>query len=225
MNTPTILRVPRALREGHEETAVGTLLEYFGAGPHRTPYTGAHFETIGHSSGLPTEPTSITALDLVAVSMLSVNVPASASIRILGEDSAHISALLSHVPPELALVDASPDYFLPDHPIGELWALLRSYDNVGPTITSKLLARKRPLLVPIYDEVVRHQYGIRDSRGFWAAMQRTIDEYNLWEHAITLRKLAGLSSIVSPLRIIDIVVWMSGQRNHQPDEAVEWATS
>ena len=84
---------------------------------------------------------------------------------------------------------------------------------MGPTTTSKLLARKRPRLVPIYDSVVASVYGIPDSRGYWRAMRTLVKTDNLWQRADQLRVRAGLSPLITPLRVIDIVVWMHGKTN------------
>ncbi len=58
------------------------------------------------------------------------------------------------------LVDEA-DGLTPDAPILLLEDELRSVADIGRTIATKLMARKRPRLVPIYDTVVGHvhEYG------------------------------------------------------------------
>ena len=60
---------------------------------------------------------------------------------------------------------------------------------MGPMRTSKLLARKRPRLVPIYDSVVKKEFQLKDSRGFWAGLRDALRENDnaLHSHALALR--------------------------------------
>jgi len=204
-------KIPWILERGHEAKAIELLSAYFGPDGKRTAYTGSHFETLGGAwDEGPAD--LITAGDLIAVSALSVDIPAAASIKILGTEADRITALLKQISRDLELPDASDEIVDAGAP-AELWSLLRELPGMGPTTTSKLLARKRPRLVPIYDSVVASVYGIPDSRGYWRAMRTLVKTDNLWQRADQLRVRAGLSPLITPLRVIDIVVWMHGKTN------------
>jgi len=122
------------------------LLDYFGPRGKRTAYTGAHFETLGGPWD-QVQSDEITAADLLAVTTLSVEIPAAASIRILGDDAGKIRDLLAAIPTDCDLPEASDELVDAGAP-AELWSLLRDLPGMGPTMMSKLIARKRPRLAP-----------------------------------------------------------------------------
>jgi hypothetical protein len=73
----------------------------------RTPfYTGAAFERFAGGGDHPLVANMFTADDLVAVSMLSVQVPPRAALRILLDDADSLSAYLADVPADVDLADA-----------------------------------------------------------------------------------------------------------------------
>jgi Family of unknown function (DUF6308) len=62
-------------------------------------------------------------------------------------------AYSSEIPVDVEIVDVDPQKLSAESPAGQLWELLRgARDGVGPTRTSKLLAAKRPRLLPIWDK-------------------------------------------------------------------------
>ncbi|OBH19502.1 DUF6308 family protein [Mycolicibacter sinensis] len=213
MTGQTTLRIPAVLDERSTDDAVKLLQDY------RNHYTGWHFETLGHPWNAPATINTVTAADLLALNTLSVQGSARASIEILGTGLAQeFTELLKQISPDLDLVDATDADIGNDSPANRLWQLCRPdgtsrWGHFGPVTTSKLLARKRPRLVPIYDSVVRDQYGLPDSRGLWSGMRAALqaDDRRLHRHAEMLRRRADLPDTVTPLRVIDIVVWMQGQ--------------
>ncbi len=116
-----------------------------------TSFTGRYFEQTYDRN----RPNEITANDIVAVSMLSVDIPPEVSHWLLNDGRDEISALLSEIPTNLDIWDA--DSLLDDagsSPLYGLWRTISGHDGMGPTKTSKLLAAKRPHLVPVQDRVV-----------------------------------------------------------------------
>lgn len=216
MTEYSALRMPTVLDEEFTDEAVELLRKY-------QEYSGWHFETLGHAWNDPATINTVTAADLLALNMLSVRGSAWASIEILGTDLAQeFTVLLEQISPDLDLVDATDADLGKDSPGDRLWKLCRRRPNTattprwkhfGPVTTSKLLARKRPRLVPIYDSVVGAQYGLNDSRGLWFRMREALlaDDRRLHNHAIRLHGRADLPETVTPLRVIDIVVWMHGK--------------
>lgn len=101
----------------------------------------------------------------------------------------------------------------------DLWDLLRrnlpgdSRWGIGPTTTSKLMARKRPHLIPIEDSVVNQviELGRGDSwRLWWEAFQAEGDY--LEERATKLRAEIGRPEL-STLRVFDVMLWLWGKAN------------
>ena len=104
---------------------------------------------------------SVGPADFVAVSMLSVNVPPEAAIRLLESDAAGIGMLLKQIPVGCDIVDVDPGVLSSESAAGRLWDLLRSgKDGLGWTTTSKLMAAKRPRQIPIWDSFVEQATGL-----------------------------------------------------------------
>lgn len=68
-------------------------------------------------------------------------------------------------------------------------------------------------MLPIYDSVIGTQLGLKDSRDHWVLMRDLVtrDGRALYERAERVREAAGLDSTVTPLRIIDVVLWRHGK--------------
>lgn len=100
----------------------------------------------------------------------------------------------------------------PNSPGTELYDLLRQRISFPRVATHKLLARKRPLLLPIRDTVVEQALGLGDPkdewwRPWWIAL--STDEA-LVLHLREIRQLAG-AQYLSLLRIADIVIWLQNR--------------
>lgn len=203
-----------------DNRAVEHIRTYFGQLPNGRPkYTGSRFETLG-GGGDRNEPNRITATDLIAVSMLSVYVPAQAAIGILDDLGDEIESLLARMPVEAHLEDLHDTdfgaFFERDAPASALWSLLRQREDtwgIGPTTASKILARKRPHLVPIYDSVIADQVGIPNADDQWKiwfeAFQGVAGKV-FADHLRSIRKDSGQDHL-SLLRVLDIVLWMEGK--------------
>lgn len=176
-------------------------------------YSGAWFDRLIEAS----EPNAFTANDIVAVSMLSVTVPALAAIKLLRtDDSVASSKLLRRIDAQHPIWEADQDELGPGSPADELWHLLRSLDGVGSVIAGKLIAAKRPNLIPVYDQHVQAALG--PPRGqFWTAMSLAMREAH--ETVAAVVNEAGVD--VTPLRAVDIVVWMHQHGWTWADESLE----
>lgn len=203
-------RITSAFEAISDEVALGYLNRYFGkdewAGQE---FTGAHFESLGTP-----EPENMTAEDMIAVACLSIHVPARATLGVLGKQQDQISAHLAEIPTGVALEDIPYDehekYFGGTSPAMSLWRLLRAHRGVGATTASKIMARKRPALVPIYDSVVGGATGFPNSNGTWLAWHQAFStNAEFTNRLLSLRSAARLEQ-VSLLRILDVVLWMHG---------------
>lgn len=177
-------------------------------------FTGAHFETLGGEWHEPAIRNVITAGDLAAVSCLSVKVPGAAAIRVLHGQAKDISELLTAMPPVEATLWDVPKSVVVDleAPASQLWHLLRGgRDGLGPTTTSKLIARKRANLIPVFDTVVQEVLGLPSSANHWATMRRLmqteIDGRALHTRLAESARRVGVDATVTPLRVFDVAVW------------------
>lgn len=116
-----------------DDRAVEYIRTYFGKLHNGRPrYTGSRFETFG-GGGERNEPSRITAADLIAVSMISVHVPAQEAIGILAELDVEIESLLVHVPVEARIENLYDTdfgaFFEWESPAGSLWRLIRQKED------------------------------------------------------------------------------------------------
>lgn len=219
------MTIKNALKTISRADAKRYIGEYFKTScliPESPKYTGSHFETLGSQSN---DPDVINASDLLAVQTLSVQVPARAAIGILGGQSGTITELLAALPNGKSLSSLSDEEFTrwlgEDSPGQQLWDLLRRNGNgadgktltrwgVGPTTASKILARKRPELIPVEDSVITRvtNRGKQSSWQMWWEEMRT--DSVLEERAEEIREDTGHGEL-STLRVLDIVLWMSGR--------------
>ena len=191
--------------------ALGYLRTYYGQ-----PYTGAYFDTWAPAQN---DPNAFTADDLLAVGFLSVVVPPLAARQLLDARAAEFAALLRQVGADRDLADQA-EPVTEDQPASQLYRTVRRLPGVGRTIGTKLLARKRPRLVPIYDSVVARISGIGDYH--WEPLRQALRADGLHDRLLDLREQAGLGPHVSALRVLDAVTWMEGKaagaRPTDPDE-------
>jgi len=212
-----------------EEDAITYVAEYFGlASSGRPSYSGSRFETFA-DGGDENEPNRITAEDLIAVSMLSVHVPAQAALGILGDLSGDLENHLKRLPVDARFEDLTEEDFgkyLGDAgPAAGAWTLLRQPAarwGVGQTTASKILARKRPHLVPIYDSVVAHAVGLPNSADQWTRWNEAFRGAGGAAGIERLRRIrhAAGQGHLSLLRVLDIVIWMARRGPHEVDETV-----
>ena len=95
------------------------------------------------------------------MSILSVRVIRYYALDVLVYQGREISGLLAQIPVDVTLADAGADKLVAEGgPAWELWHLLHDIrppldrSRLGPVAAGKLLARKRPQLIPVYDSYV-----------------------------------------------------------------------
>jgi hypothetical protein len=168
------------------------------------PFDGGMFDT------LPDNPRdTFSVSDLLAQTMLDVVHQPSALRELLKPG---FSRHLADVRDDLDLWDATDEHLAP---VYRLWDEVKALSGVGPTKASKLLARKRPRLIPIVDSVVRNSYGLTEHDDSWVALREALKDRQLRDQIDAIRPAAGLASRVSTLRLLDVAAWMrgSGSRN------------
>ncbi|MGW6976199.1 DUF6308 family protein [Streptomyces sp. NPDC054952] len=167
------------------------------------------------SSGRPLR-SNVTPPPVRARQTLSVQVPPAAGLALLeGRLAREPSALLRQIPADTDMTNAEPALLGPGSPADRAWRLLKGQKGLGWVTTNKLLARKRPRLLPVYDHVVRCVVGRPGS--FWLSLREApaADGNALHEQLLSLRDGVGVPATVSALRTCDVVLWMSHAADHK----------
>ncbi|MGF9757632.1 DUF6308 family protein [Microvirga sp. 0TCS3.31] len=204
------MRLPKALQDPDDGRALAALVNYYGEVPAEpsSRYTGARFDTWDSTGTRLADQHKFTADDLVAVTFLSVNVPAAAAVRLLDVEAAKFSELLEALGEDRDLADEREPW-ADDWAGWVLWTKLMELPDVGATTASKLLARKRPRLRPIYDTVVAEVIG---SQNVWEPLRALlVSQPELHDRLEGLHERANLPAEVSALRVFDVVTWMEGK--------------
>lgn len=161
-------------------------------------FDGGMFDT------LPDNPRDrFSASDLLAQTMLDV-MHKPLAVRALLKPG--FSKHLAEVRDDLDLWDATDEDLAPAY---HLWQEVIALPGVGPTRASKLLARKRPRLLPIVDSVVRKGYGLTDQDDVWVALRDALKDRRLRKEIEAIRP-PGLTSKTTTLRLLDVAAWMRG---------------
>ena len=151
-----------------------------------------------------------TADDVLAVTFLSVSVPPAAAHLLLRESAERYAGLLRDLGADRDLVD-EPGPIADDWAGWTLMSALRELPGVGATTASKLLARKRPRLRPIYDSVVASVTDCAQHQ--WEPLRSALaaDDRALHQRLLRLRDAAALPEAVSALRVFDVIAWMQAR--------------
>ena len=206
------IRLTPLLEAGNEDLAVAVLQTYFGSATDGTSqgYRGRYFDSFDLTGAQASSADQFTSDDLVAVSMLSVEISGGAAEKILIDRAHTLAGLLHAIGPDRDLVDLA-DISKSAFPAAwELHAELRSVKGLGPTKVSKLMARKRPRLIPIYDSKIR-SYALQETQGlYWEPLHAALiaDKWSLHRVLVGLRDKAGVPTSISAIRVFDVLTWM-----------------
>lgn len=178
-------------------------------------YSGRWFDLLADHD----HPNEITARDLVAVTMLSVEVPPHTAAWILGPGRDEISFLLEQIPTDRTIWEADEAELEEGAPASDLWSRLQTgcwptetdSNGIAWVTAGKLLAAKRPHLIPVYDSKVKEYLGVPTDR-FWLPLR---DQLSTPEERLVISMAVSggpsadsLGVELSLLRRIDIVLWM-----------------
>ena len=205
------MQLPEAVTSAHEPDAVALLRRYYQEV--EPGFSGRHFDGWDPAGRRSDDKNRFTSDDLVAVTFLSLAVPPRGAYRVLVTQRDELNALLAQVP-DVDLADVPEGVIDEQWPAWRLWELLRAgHDGIGWVTAGKLLAYKRPRLIPVYDDVVQSVVGAPAS--FWQALHQELrrDDQKLQHHLLDLREQAGIGEHVSPLRVFDVIAWMTGKRS------------
>ena len=185
-----------------DETDVERLGSYW------TTYRGRMFDTLAAQGPFD----RFTGADLYACALLSAEIDPKAGVLLLDDQAERCSSLLRAIPTDVSirsgraadvLADGSPAAVLYDH--------LRTLDTIGPTRASKLLAVKRPGLIPIRDSFVEKALGAASAKRWWSPMLEAWADPALGEAVDRLRARAedAVPGHVTDLRLLDVATWLS----------------
>jgi hypothetical protein len=198
------------------EHVVDDLRRYFAEVEPPDDYTGRWYDQLGGSAD-PAAANRFTGEDIVAVSMLSLRVAPRVSWRILRTDAADLTALLKKIPTDIDLWNATDDQIDGTSAAHEIWHRLKSMaidggnDGHAPVTASKLLARKRPRLIPVYDRQVKALLQLPRRTSWWLSLRQALDA----ETVTTIRQLGQQAGVppISVLRTLDVILWMHARRS------------
>ena len=201
-----------------EPRAVEDLRNYFAAPPTGRAFSGRLFQSLGGGGDRGDLRDMITTADLVAVQMLSVVIPRDVAVDLLvGPLGCAVAAELERIPTDVDLgTDATLPLIADDGPADRAWHLLEGPTGTGWVIAGKLLARKRPRLVPVYDGVVRCAVGKPPHAWTWFHRMFTERVGALPRRLGTVRAEAGVSEAVAAPRVLDVILWMRHRDSHRP---------
>ena len=175
----------------------------------RPAFTGALFNT--WAGGGLAQPDTVTSDDLIAVQYLSMR-PFSGTIwHLLSGRRGLLEAALAAVPRTVSLWDP-PDVVLPAlQAATRAWQVVKEIPGADWVTAGKVMARKRPALVPVYDRFVRSAIG---GGQFWEPLHEWLRVESNVALLEEIRGRAGISAEQVPLlRVFDIVLWMAKRSN------------
>jgi hypothetical protein len=207
--------IPDRLRD--EDFAARLVKQYvatYTAG--RALYSGAYFERIGGGGDREEIANHFTAEDLLAVTMLSVRIDGYHALEILCYQADKLNDLLSQIPHDVALQDPeAAAHVASGGPAWRLWDAICDIEprpeshRIGPVATGKLLARKRPRLLPVYDSRIKKVLKRpRIDNQWWHDLHdQLINDASLVQELESVRSKADAGDM-SLLRVFDVMCWM-----------------
>jgi Family of unknown function (DUF6308) len=213
------LDVDQLTRVLQDDRACRDLRLYYGVGlkaGELPPFAGGRFEFLDGGGDRADACNHFTASDILSLELLSVQVPPRVALDLLeGALGDEAALLLGQIPTTVSLWDnAAADLIEDGGPADSVWRLLERQYGVGWVTAGKLLARKRPSLIPVYDDVVRCAFG--RPQNIWKALLEALrhDDGILRTTLEDLTKRAGIPIKVTPLRTLDVVLWMRHRSRH-----------
>lgn len=218
--------IPCELRD--EDRAARLVEEYFATdSAGRARYSGAYFERLGGGGDRLETACRFTAEDLLAVTMLSMRIGGYRALHVLEYQARELNGLLAEIPADVALADTQAERLIAeDGPAQALWQAIHDIQprpkdkQTGAVAAGKLLARKRPHLIPVYDsrikKVLRRP---RADRWWWRDLRdQLISDQDLIRELESVRARARAGHL-SLLRTFDIMCWMfSWESGDSPDQ-------
>lgn len=151
----------------------------------------------------PNDPDVVGPADLLAAALVGAP-PSALAVRHLLDPAVarRVTARLRVIPTGADLWSARSQA-LDD--AAELWSLFQEADGVGPVRAVKLLARKRPRLVPLVEPAGADLLEL-PADGHWATLRAVLSDAGRRERLEALRP-PGSDGRLPLLRLFDLAVW------------------
>ena len=207
------LHLPRTVVSDQTDRAVDLLGHYFTPGK----FIGSQWDGFDPSGTRAASANVFTSDDVASTALLNTPVPGHAVVHLLISQRDRYSELLTAVGPDRDFIDVDPDPSGKDMaPVYELYEALKTLPKIGPTIASKLVARKRPRLFPIVDAELRQTVFYETRQDTHRGRQLLHAEFSaqdrtLWKRLASYHSAASLPAEVSMLRVFDVLAWMEAK--------------
>lgn len=207
------MNLPACLTTDSAQQAVELVQGYLApdlAQPGGVAYTGSLFDSWDGGGDRMEVAQEFTDADVTAVGLLSVEIPPRAVIELLVRRTDAMSALLREIPKQLDLNEAEASVIGKGSPAWQLWDALLQIEGIGRASASKLLARKRPRLLPVYDSVVRELVGHPEN--YWDSLYQALRASggSLATNLQQVRTEAGATHLTL-IRVFDVIAWMTAK--------------
>jgi uncharacterized protein DUF6308 len=157
--------------------------------------------------------------------MLGVRIEGYHALEVLYYQASEFDDLLTRIPPGVALLDPRAEALIAEGgPAWRLWDMICDIEprpdshRIGPVAAGKLLARKRPHLLPVSDSRVKKVLNRprADNRWWHDLRDQLISDQKLVRELESVRHRAGAGHM-SLLRVFDVMCWMfSWEGEHGP---------
>lgn len=158
------------------------------------------------------QPDTVTAVDVLAAGALSVGL-SKAELTWFWAASGALEALLAELPRDVHLEAADSRTV---ERVQSLTVMSAASDAVSVSLLSKVLHRKRPALIPMLDKATQDHYRAQlPARGEAAypslvtALKADLQSNHSPLEHLSQELSAELGRALTPLRILDIAIWMS----------------
>jgi hypothetical protein len=178
------------------------------------PFTGGFFDDLGHRGEPDPTPDQLAPADLLALEMLDARV-APEHIPWLLEDP-EIRVALARIPADARIWDDDPAALTDPWRLADL---VRERHGLGESTITKLLARKRPHLIPVVDDVVSGalQPTRAGSAWLWRGLRERLGDPALRDRLADIAIEADGPGLAS-LRVLDIAIRMQdAHARRQPE--------
>lgn len=169
--------------------------------------TGRHFERFAGRA----DARRFTSDDVAAVATLSVPLDGESVVGLLLTHADRLTELLNSpaLPSREATIwEVEPTTLAADQPLSMIYDELKRIPGINYVRASKLLAGKRPHLVPIRDTVVEQLLGAGSD--YWAPMREVFSDPEI-RRSLEFVSDGVVPSDVSLLRRLDVILWMEGK--------------
>jgi hypothetical protein len=191
----------------HQAQVRRNLARYFGGEP-GDKFSGRWFEKFSAIG----DPNRFEPSDVLAVEALSVEVPTESAARLLVTEADRFNDLLAQIPQEMDLWDVDTSVVEPGSPADSLHAALDELRDIGWVTAGKLLAAKRPRLIPILDKEVKGLLKSPKDK-FWLTMHDQLSDKSRRQ---TITEVCACApDDVNLLRRIDVALWMHATRKER----------